>query len=258
MSLVRLGLYCTRPERFGSGPALSSLRNAVRFFQVIRSERPDGGKALNIAILESGASDLERSLREALEQEITHVLFLSPEVLLPFYSLQTLIAMGVNAVSGISWTWKPEGEIPEIFPKIGFFDPEGRPYPYFGWRAPDIFEVDWCGLDCLLLQREAVERISGILRKLCPHPPALRISLGLRSRGIPILVDSFIQCPKVVMRMGSRKEELERSLIPSPSTWLEFSKDFLDRKIPHGPLHDPAYRGRPWYREWVERCRSNS
>ena len=55
MSLVRLGLYCTRPERFGSGPALSSLRNAVRFFQVIRSERPDGGKALNIAITKNVA-----------------------------------------------------------------------------------------------------------------------------------------------------------------------------------------------------------
>jgi hypothetical protein len=260
VSTVRLGLCCTRSGGFRPGPARSSLRNAVRFFR-ISQEGTRNDEGLTLALLDAGAEALERSLREAVENDVTHVLFLSPGAILPFYSLQSLLELPVAAVSGISWTWRAgadgglplragaDGGLPDISPRIGFYDPEGRPFPYFGWSAPDIFEVDWCGLDCLLVEREAIEEIAEPLARLRHVEPGMRISQALRSRGIPILVDSFIQCPQVV-----RDADGSRRLIPSPRVWLEFSRDFPERRLPAGSVYDPAYRGRRWYREWVRRC----
>lgn len=251
MSLVRLGLCCSRAEGF-RWDAQSSLRNAVQFLQISQDDEEEGdGGLLSLSPLDGSAEDLEESLLEATDQGLTHLFFLSPGALLPFYSLQRLIDLRVPAVGGISWTWRPgaSGEDPEIFPRIGYFDGEGRPYPYFGWSAPDIFEVDWCGLDCLLLERDAIERIIEPLRILRGRDPALRISLALRSLGIPIRVDSFVQCPQVItLPSGARK------LIPSPGAWLEFSRDCSARRLPRGSVFDPSYRGRVWYRDWVKRC----
>lgn len=249
MSLVRLGLCCSRPESLREGPARSSLENAVRFFRVSQGDE-SGGRLLSLARLETGAHSLERNLREAVENEVTHVLFLSPGAILPFYSLQSLLDMRARAVSGISWTWKVgRPDEAECHPRIGYFDPEGRAYPYFGWSAPDIFEVDWCGLDCLLLDRMAIEEILEPLTRLRGLPPHLRVSLALRWMKVPILVDSFIQCPRVAGGFdGARK------LVPSPLAWMEFSRDFPDRRIPIGAVYDPAYRGRAWYGEWTLRC----
>jgi hypothetical protein len=255
VSVVRLGLCCSRPESLRKGPAGSSLENAVRFFRISQGDEA-GGDLLSLSRLETCASScgrngLDRNLREAVENEVTHVLFLSPGAVLPFYSLQSLLDMRARAVSGISWTWKvglPGGA--ECHPRIGYFDPEGRAYPYFGWSAPDIFEVDWCGLDCLLLDRGALEEILEPLTRLRGLPPHLRVSLALRWKKIPILVDSFIQCPRV-----AKGSEGKRKLVPSPLAWMEFSRDFPARRIPIGAVYDPAYRGRAWYREWTERCR---
>jgi hypothetical protein len=227
----------------------------VQFFRISQDTSGEGGDGLlSLSPLDGSAEDLEPSLQEAIREDVTHVLFLSPGALLPFYSLQRLVDLRLSAVSGISWTWRPggAGNEAEISPRIGFFDPEGNAYPYFGWHAPDIFEVDWCGLDCLLLSRDALEKIVDPLAALAGTEPALRISMALRSRKIPIVVDSFVQCPQVItlpMNGGTA-----RKLVPSPRTWLEFSRDFSRRKLPRGPAHDPSYRGRPWYREFVKRC----
>ncbi len=255
MTLVRLGLCCSHPEGFLNGPVRRSLENAVEFFQVARSPAGDG-RPLTLARLDSRSAQVESSLEEAFEYGITHVLFLSPSVILPFYSLQSLIDMRAPAVSGISWSWRPgaDGELPDIFPRIGFYDAEGRPYPFFGWCAPDVFAVDWCGLDCLLIRRDALEEIGDPLRLLRGQPPEVRVSTALRSRGIPILIDSSIQCPKVLLNRPASGRP-EREMVPGPRAWLEFSRDFRNRKIPTG-LYDPAYRGRSWYREWVLRCGS--
>lgn len=249
MSGLKLGLCCSRPECFAESPAQSSLTNAVQFFQVSEADSFLGGRRLTLAQFDASATDLELGLREAAENDVTHVLFLSPRTLLPVYAIQSLLAMGVSAVSGISWTWMPgqAGDSPEIFPRLGYFDPEGRPFPYFGWCAPNLFEVDWCGLDCLLLSREALEEIAEPLSRVQGREPALRISQCLRSRGIRILIDSSIQCPRAVGMEAPPK----RKLIPSEYTWREFSKDFPDRRLPRGAHYDPAYRGRAWYREWL-------
>jgi hypothetical protein len=250
VSLVRLGLCCSRPESLRKGPARSSLENAVRFFRVSQGDA-SGGRLLSLARLETGARSLERNIREALENQVTHVLFLSPGAVLPFYSLQSLLDMRARAVSGISWTWKVgrPGKEPRCHPRIGYFGPEGRAYPYFGWSAPDIFEVEWCGLDCLLLDRTAIEEIVEPLTRLRGIPPHLRVSLALRWRKVPILVDSFIQCPRVAKGSGGT-----RKLVPNPLAWIEFSREFTDPRIPLGAVYDPAYRGRAWYREWTARC----
>jgi hypothetical protein len=283
VSGVKLGLCCSRPEGFFRGPAQSSLASAVQFFQVSQADWLDEDELVEgdllsleeiliLEELEASAADLEQSLEEALENDVTHVLFLSPRTLLPFYSIQALLAMGVDAVSGVSWTWLvgPPGEEPHVFPRIGYYDPEGRPYPYFGWSAPDLFEVDWCGLDCLLLSRRALEEIALPLERIRTREPALRISQCLRSAGVPILIDSSVQCPRVVASPPAAVRrpillsapaaladpELTRPrprlrLVPSPRAWREFSRDNRERRMPSGPLHDPAYRGRDWYRQWV-------
>ncbi len=255
MPLVRLGLFCGRRDEFGVGPARSALENAVEFFEVSQSPRAGGRGALALARLDASATDIEASLREAVMNDVTHVLFLSPNTILPFYSLQSLLDMRARAVTGISWTYRAAraGAEPVLFPRIGYFDPEGRPFPYFGWSAPDVFEVDWCGIDCLLVERDAIEEIIPPLRGLREFPQHLRISLALRSSGIPIVVDSFIQCPNV-MRGLTPAGRATRKLVPGPRAWLEFSRDYADRRVPIGPVYDPAYRGRQWYREWLTRC----
>jgi hypothetical protein len=280
VSGVKLGLCCSRPEGFVKGPARSSLENAVQFFQIVHADSLGEGdladaEALSLGQLDSSAANLEWSLMEALENEVTHVLFLSSRTVFPFYSIQRMVAMEADAVSGISWTWLPGqgGDRPEVFPRLGYFDPEGRPYPYFGWSAPALFEVDWCGLDCLLLSRAALEEIAHPLERIGGREPALRISHCLRSRGVPILVDSSVQCPRMVsIPPGPRESGAVKSclfprylpspaaraegcpevrLVPSPATWREFQRDNLDRQVPLGRAYDPAYRGRSWYRQWV-------
>lgn len=252
MSTVRLGLCFSHVGGLRQESARDSLRNALRFFRISRRDGPLEEGRLSLAPLDAGAADLDRSLEESLAEDVTHVLFLSPGVLLPFYAIQSLLELRLGAVSGISWSWRP-GPVPDIFPRIGYFDPEGRPYPWFSWSAPDLFEVGWCGLDCLLLERRVLKEIADPLRRLDHLAPSLRISLALRARRIPILVDSFIQCP-ILVSAGA----LERRIMPSPQAWLEFSRDFADRKIPRERNFDPAYRGRSWYRDWVKRCFSAS
>ncbi len=254
MSLVKLGLCSSRRGGFRQGPAQSSLQNAVEFYctgPVLASP----GRKLTLAKLDSTAEDLELSIQEALKEQVTHVFFLSPRVLLPFYALERLFQLRVKAVSGISWTWREgqAGEGQEIYPRIGYFDSEGRAFPYFGWSAPDIFQADWCGLDCLLLEREALEEIAELLILFQDWPPALRISQSLRSRKIPIIIDSFIQCPQVITST-TREGRKTRKLIPNLYAWREFSRDFPNRRIPRGRVYDPAYRGRIWYRNWLGRC----
>jgi hypothetical protein len=255
VSAVKLGLCSSRPDGLLSWPAQSSLENAVQFFQVSETGSVEGGMAagecLSLARFDASAADLEQSLREAADNDVTHILFLSPRTLLPFYSLQRLIDMDVSAVTGVSWTWMPGGEGPDIFPRIGFFDPEGRPYPYFGWTAPGLFEVDWCGLDCLLLSRGALEEIAGPVEWVRGKEPALRISQCLRMLGIPILVDASVQCPRVVSPPLAPCERSRHRLVPSPRTWREFSRDCPARSVPRGHVFDPAYRGRSWYRDWT-------
>lgn len=252
MSGVKLGLCCNRPDGLLLGPAQSSLDNAVHFFHVAEADSPLIRPAhLTLAQLDASAADLERSLEEAVRNDVTHVLFLSSRTLLPFYSIQRLISAGVPAVTGVSWTWMVglPGEVPEIFPRLGYFDPEGRPYPYFGWSAPSIFEVDWCGLDCLLLSREALEEIAEPLRLIQGKEPALRVSHCLRSGGVPIIVDTMVQCPRLVAPWDGPFER--RRLVPAPRTWRQFSRDCAERNVPRGRVHDPSYRGRAWYRQWV-------
>jgi hypothetical protein len=253
VSTVRLGLCCSRPADLRPGPARSSLKNAIQFFRVSQDEDP--GEVVAMAQLDSSPADLEGGIRQAVERDVTHMLFLSPGAILPFYSLEVLLGMRERAVSGVSFSIQAgtAGEAPEIFPRLGFFDPEGRAYPYFGWSAPNIFQVDWCGLDCLLLARDALEEIAGPLARLRSLPPALRISQALRTRGIPILIDSCIECPQLTLIPGP-EGGVTGTMLPGPAAWREFSRDCPDRRIPRGPLFDPAYRGRAWYREWVERC----
>jgi hypothetical protein len=246
VSGVKLGLCCSRPEAFHQGLPQSSLENALEFSHFSRSNPFLPAEPLSLARLDAGAADLEQSIHEAVENEVTHILFLSYRALLPFYSIEKLLSLPVSAASGISWTWMPgqAGETPEVFPRVGYFDPEGRPYPYFGWSAPGLFEVEWCGLDCLLLSREALEGVAAVMDRVRGREPALRISQCLRSCGIPILVDSSVQCPRVVSPWGPQ-------IVPSEDTWREFSSDGAGRRVPLGRHYDPSYRGRAWYREWV-------
>jgi hypothetical protein len=252
---VKLGLCCSRRRAFHQGPAQSSLQNAIQFWET-SPEWLSGDRNLSISRLDATTENLNQSLQEAAERGVTHVFFLSPRVILPFYALERFLGMRARAVSGISWTWKTNrpGEIPEVYPRVGFFDDEGRAFPYFGWTAPDIFQADWCGLDCLLLEQKVLEEISGPLRRLGDSPPALGISQALRSQGIPIIIDSFIQCPRMFARIAEDGRQ-QRMLIPSLYAWQEFSRDFPNRKIPRGRVYDPSYRGREWYREWLKRCK---
>jgi hypothetical protein len=235
------------------GPARSSLKNALQFFQVSR----DGVSEEIVAAsqLDSTPAGLEGSIRQAVRRDVTHMLFLSPGAILPFYSLEVLLGMRQRAASGVSFSFHPgdAGEAPEIYPRLGFFDPEGRAYPYFGWSAPDIFQVDWCGLDCLLLDRSALEEVAGLLAASPELPPPLRVSHALKSRGIPIFIDSCVECPQL-LQARDHQDGSDGEMLPGPAAWREFSRDCPDRRIPRGPLFDPAYRGRRWYREWVDRC----
>jgi hypothetical protein len=253
VSDVRLGLCCSRLASLRPGPAQSSLKNALQFFQVSRDGISE--EVVAASQLDFTPADLEGGIHQAVKRDVTHMLFLSPGAILPFYSLEVLLGMRQRAASGVSFSFHPgsAAEPPEIFPRLGFFDPEGRAYPYFGWSAPDIFQVDWCGLDCLLLARSALEEIAAPLAGM-PHPsPALRISQALRSRGIPILIDSSVECPQL-LQAGHPGDGASGKMLPGPGAWREFSRDFPDRRIPRGPIFDPAYRGRRWYREWVDRC----
>ena len=253
MSAVRLGLFCSRPASLRPGPARRSLKNALQFFQVSQDQVAE--QIVAASQLDADPADLAGSIRQAVKRDVTHMLFLSPGAILPFYSLEVLLGMRQKAASGVSFSFRPgsAGEPPVIFPRLGFFDPEGRAYPYFGWSAPDIFQVDWCGLDCLLLDRSALEEIAEPLAASPELPPPLRVSHALKSRGIPIFIDSCVECPRF-QKARDPQSGSDGEMLPGPAAWREFSRDCPDRRIPRGPLFDPAYRGRRWYREWVDRC----
>ncbi len=258
--------------------AWSSLCGAIGFLedgflQVGDEGRTADADAIGVARFHASvAADLDRGLRGALASDVTHVLFLSPGTILPFYAIQSLLALKRPAVSGVSWSWaaskaeelvgeragKPQaarGGLPLIFPRLGFYDPEGQAFPYFGWTAPNLFEVDWCGLDCLLLDRETVAGLVASLGEARDGHPAQRISRSLHKRGVRILIDSFIQCPKVAGRSicSLPVSEGGEALIPASEVWREFSNDCPNRTLPRGQFLDPAWRGREWYRNWVRR-----
>ncbi len=263
-----------RPEE----RAWTSLCSAIGFFEDgfledgAESRGADEGGISVARFHATLAADLSGGLHKALASGVTHVLFLSPGTILPFYAIQSLIALKRPAVSGVSWSWAApaEGEmvgertrrasrdskdLPLIFPRLGFYDPEERPCPYFGWTAPELFEVDWCGLDCLLLEREVIAGLAHGLRDARDGEAAQWISRSLHRKGVRILIDSFIQCPKVAGRSICRPPVSEggETLIPSSDVWREFSKNCPNRTLPRGRFIDPAWRGREWYRNWVRK-----
>ncbi len=182
---------------------------ADTFMSIWEMEKP--GK-FRLASVKGGMLDTARNkaMQEFLKDpQATHLLFVDSDMVLPANALEKLLGDGKGIVSGIYFK-KESPYYPIICRKVG------NGYDPIEDYTEGLIEVDGCGAGCLLISREAAEKIGTVLSEENGFPAFFSFAHGIsedfwfcekaKEAGLRIFCDTTVKCGHITEKAMEEKD----------------------------------------------------
>ena len=113
-----------------------------------------GSTAVEILVPDKTVAEARNEcVRQALAQNVSHIFFLGSDVLPPGVIISKLLSHEKDIITGVYWT-KGHPSRPYIWRGNGLRG------PYMDWKYGELFKIQYCGVDCTLINADVFRNMS--------------------------------------------------------------------------------------------------